>query len=106
MRPSSIVTAFNLCSSGKHRLDISKAELLENGAPVSSDRQDGRTGWHDSGNRYRLSLDVLHQDSKYSLRATVRTDGGADSTGEVILKVVLSDYHHEVNDVPVGVRLR
>jgi hexosaminidase len=78
-------------SSGKHRLDISKAELLENGSLVSSDQHDGTTGWHDSGNRYRLSLDVLHQDSKYSLRATVRTDGGADSTGEVMVKVVLFD---------------
>ena len=78
-------------SSGKHRLDISKAELLENGSPVSSDRHDGMTGWHDSGNRYRLSLDVLHPASKYSLRATVRTDGGADSTGQVMLKVVPSN---------------
>jgi hexosaminidase len=78
-------------SSGAHRLDISKAELLENGSPVSYDRHDGTTGWHDSGNQYRLSLDALHPSSKYSLRATVRTDGGADSTGAVMVKVVPSD---------------
>jgi hypothetical protein len=36
----------------------------------------------------RLSLDVLHTASKYSLRATVRTDGRSDSTGEVMVKVV------------------
>jgi hypothetical protein len=45
-----------------------------------------------SGNQYRLSLDVLHPTSKYLLRATVRTDGGADSTGQVTVKVVPSDH--------------
>ena len=75
-------------SSGAHRLDISKAELLENGSPVSSDQHDGTTGWHDSSNRYRLSLVALHPGSKYSIRAAVRTDGGADSTGAVLLKIV------------------
>jgi hexosaminidase len=74
-----------LYSSGEHRLEIQKVELLEDGKVVSVDEHAGSTGHVDSANTYKLKLPKLNPQSKYVLRAKVRADGGNDSNGEIYL---------------------
>ena len=70
---------------GAHRLDIAWAELLENGRVVSRDEHEGRTGGRNRDNLYRLVLPTYNKNAKYTLRASIRSDGGNDSNGEILL---------------------
>lgn len=70
---------------GQCRLDIKDAQLLEDGVPVATDAHEGRTGGDDSKNEYRFNLRAVKPGAKYTLRATVRTDGGTDSNGDIYL---------------------
>jgi len=68
---------------GKHRLDIEWVELLEHGTCIARDEHPGITGYADSKNLYRLAIDEVHAGRRYTVKASVRSDGGTESNGEV-----------------------
>lgn len=73
---------------GRCRLDIQWVELLEDGNVVAREEHPGVTGAYDDGNVYRLNLGSKKEGAKYVLRASVRADGGHDSSGFVRLAAV------------------
>ena len=82
---AAVYVAYFSYSGGACRLDIEWAELLEDGVPVSRDTHAGTTGGDDRGNEYVLQVYTFKPGAKYTLRASVRTDGGTDSTGDIFL---------------------
>ena len=72
-------------TGGGHRLDISKVELLADGKPVATDAHQGQTGGSSKDNTYTLTLENAKDSATYKLRATVRSDGGTDSNGEITI---------------------
>jgi len=72
-------------SGGTHRLDIAWAEILENGKSVARDEHAGTTGYRNSANTYKLKLPAVKGGAKYTLRASVKSDGGTDSNGTIKL---------------------
>jgi hexosaminidase len=72
-------------TGGACRLDIEWAALLVNGVEAARDTHAGRTGAADSANAYKLKLDQLPAGAKVVLAAKVRSDGGADSNGEITI---------------------
>ena len=73
-------------ASGLHRLDISKVELLEDGKVIHTDEHHGITGGSSQNNVYSLSLGSFKKGAKYSLRASIHSDGGTDSNGTIYLQ--------------------
>jgi len=71
-------------SGGAHRLDIEWAELVVDGVSAGRDAHAGTTGGADRDNTYRLKLP--RAGGKVVLRASVRTDGGTDSRGQIFLQ--------------------
>jgi len=71
---------------GTHRLDIEWAAILENGNELSRDAHEGTTGGSNRDNTYKFKLDNFKAGAKYTLKASVRSDGGNDSTGSITLK--------------------
>lgn len=72
-------------TDGECRLDIGWVELLVGDKVVARDEHFGRSGGEVVNNVYRLKLDKVEPNAKYTLRANVRTDGGTDSNGEIRL---------------------
>ncbi len=72
-------------TSGTHRLDIQWAALLEDGVEIDRDTHNGSTGTSSSNNSYALTLPKVTSGATYVLRASVRSDGGTDSNGDVML---------------------
>lgn len=72
-------------TKGKCRLAIESVELLANGVSVSMDRHPGLAGGRPSANAYTLRLTEHNRDAACQLRAFVRSEGGRDSFGEVLL---------------------
>lgn len=70
---------------GEDRLDIQWVELAENGKTIQRVEHPGRTGHDNSGNAYRIHLDALAPNAKYTLRASVRADGGDKSNGDIYI---------------------
>lgn len=70
-------------TGGAHRLDIEWAEILQNEAVVARDAHKGTTGARDQGNDYTLRIPSVAAGAKFTLRASVRTDEGNDSNGEI-----------------------
>ena len=85
VKDAGVYVAYFSYSRGADRMDIEWAELLENGVPISRDTHPGTTGGADSGNQYVLQVYTFKPGAKYTLRASVRTDGGTDSNGDVFL---------------------
>ena len=75
-------------SKGAHRMDIQWAALLEDGKEVSRDAHHGITGGRNDKNTYVLELEELRPGARYVLQASVRSDGGTDSNGEVWLRAL------------------
>ncbi|NWK57621.1 family 20 glycosylhydrolase [Verrucomicrobiaceae bacterium N1E253] len=73
-------------TGGLHRMDIDKVELLENGKVIHSDEHPGITGGKSSDNVYNLPVKQLKPGARYSLRATMHSDGGTDSNGTITLQ--------------------
>ncbi len=73
-------------TDGAHRLDIRWVELELNGKIVSRDEHDGTTGGRDLENTYLLKVEAPVTGAAVVLRASVRSDGGADSNGEVRIR--------------------
>jgi len=85
IKDASVFVAYFSYSGGACRLDIEWAELLENGVPISRDTHAGTTGGADQGNVYVLQVYMFKPGAKYTLRASVRSDGGTDSNGDIFL---------------------
>ena len=72
-------------SKGGHAAQMKEVELLENGKVVSSDRHTGRTGYENSKRVFQLELNQVEPHAQYQLRFSIRSDGGSDSTGRILL---------------------
>jgi len=68
-------------TKGRHALLITRVELLDGDRSVASAVHDGRAGSSNSANVY--NLDVPSSVAAPVLRITCRTDGGADSHGQI-----------------------
>jgi hexosaminidase len=75
-------------TDGADRLDVSWVALEENGTEIGRDTHDGSTGASDKKNVYSLFVPTVKAGAKYVLRAQVRSDGGTDSTGSVMVTPV------------------
>ncbi|BCM89015.1 beta-hexosaminidase [Abditibacteriota bacterium] len=73
-------------TEGEHRLDISWAQLEQNGKVLARDEHTGLTGGATKDNVYHLVVPALTAGEKVLLRARVRADGGSDSNGEISVK--------------------
>lgn len=69
---------------GAHRLDIAWAELVGDGRSLGRVEQPGRTGTWDENNRYAFRI-AEPAPRQILLRASVRSDGGTDSHGEIFV---------------------
>ena len=67
--------------SGAHGLDISWAALLENGVEIDRDTHAGFTGLPPTKPLYIFRLSAFRPGATYTLRASVASRGGTDSTG-------------------------
>jgi hexosaminidase len=72
-------------TGGAHRLDIESLEVLQDGQVVACDEHPGRTGGQNVDNVYTVVIPAVKPDAKYTLKARVRSDGGADSNGQILL---------------------
>lgn len=71
-------------TAGAHRLDIDWAEIVVDGKPLTRDAHKGVTGAKSQNNTYAFTLPA--GGGRVLLRAQVRSDGGADSNGEILLE--------------------
>jgi hypothetical protein len=67
-------------------LDIKEARLLANNTEITRDTHNGTTGNEHRGNSYKLKLTDFAFGTKYSVSATIRSDGGNDSHGTIYIK--------------------
>lgn len=72
-------------TGGKCRLDVGWAALLIDGKEVSRDAHAGSAGAHNLNNLYTLSLPEHPAGAKVTLQVELRSDGGTDSSGEVVM---------------------
>ncbi|HVT13726.1 MAG TPA: beta-N-acetylhexosaminidase [Fimbriimonadaceae bacterium] len=72
-------------SWGEDRLDIQWIEIREDGQVVQRVEHLGRTGADNKDNAYRIHLDHIKPGAKYTLRASVRADGGDKSNGDIYI---------------------
>jgi hexosaminidase len=72
-------------TGGEHRLDIAWARITANRTPVAEDRHLGITGFDSKDSTYTLEIDAFDPEAEYALEARVRSDGGANSQGEIFL---------------------
>ncbi|MCB0826845.1 MAG: family 20 glycosylhydrolase, partial [Armatimonadetes bacterium] len=68
---------------GGHRLDIEWVEILINGQVAGRDEHPGQTGLETFGNTYRFDGLMVPADAKVTIRASIRSDGGSDSNGDI-----------------------
>jgi hexosaminidase len=71
-------------TEGAHGLDIAWAALLEDGKEISRDTHDGFTGGKPRKPAYTLDVPSPKPGAKYTLRALVAGNGGANSRGNVL----------------------
>ncbi len=72
-------------TGGAHRLDIEWAEILEDDQSLGQDKHLGITGGRTEQNVYYLRIPEVQEGKTYTLQASVRSDGGDDSAGEVLV---------------------
>ncbi len=71
---------------GAHRLDIKAVTLVLDGKEAVKDEHDGYTGTSHMKNYYKLKVpDDMTGNNECILRALVRSDGGTDSYGKVVI---------------------
>jgi hexosaminidase len=75
-----------LYERGAHALEIQSVTLLQDGREISRDEHKGRAGSEHVGNDYHLRVDAVKPGATYMLRARVRSAGGTDSNGVVLLR--------------------
>jgi hexosaminidase len=70
---------------GQHAVQIQSVTLLEDGRESSRDEHVGVTGAAHEKNTYHLRLAATKAGATYTLRARIRTNGGTDSYGDVLV---------------------
>ena len=75
-------------TGGGCRLDMKDVVLLANGVEAARDGHEGRTGGSNVDNIYTLAVPAQKAEAKYTLKANVRSDGGTDSNGEVLVRAM------------------
>jgi alpha-N-acetylglucosaminidase len=75
-----------LFERGAHRLEMKGIVLLQNGTALAEDNHEGRTGNEHVNNLYHFKIPMAVPGARYTVKATVRTSGGSNSTGSVWLK--------------------
>lgn len=78
--------AMFIFTGGEHRLDIEWAELVVDGGTPIRDTHAGKAGGVTERNEYMFKGVVAKAGSKVILRASVRSDGGNDSAGEIFVE--------------------
>jgi len=73
-------------TGGSHRLDIKSAEIWVNDQKVAEDIHDGQTGGSHKGNQYNFKDLPIPAGASVRLSATVRPDGGTDSSGNIYIE--------------------
>ena len=73
-------------AKGANRLDIRSVSLLRNGVEIASDKHAGSTGHKHSQNVYQLKLKDFAFNTKYELKAEIRSNGGTQSYGGIYLR--------------------
>ena len=71
---------------GAHKIEIKKVELLEDGKVIAVDEHEGAAGSKHVNNQYRLFVENYNSVSKYVVRAHIRSHGGNDSYGDLVLE--------------------
>jgi hexosaminidase len=79
------LTVVLLYQRGLHALEIESVALFEDGREIRRDNHKGRTGAAHVENTYRLNVPAPKAGATYTLRARIRSDGGTDSYGVVLL---------------------
>lgn len=87
-------------SWGDDRLDIQWVELLADGKLLQRVEHLGRTGGESKDNVYKMRLAGFKPGVKFTLRASVRSDGGDKSNGDIY--ILPSTHGIPAVDVPVG----
>ena len=73
-------------TKGAHRLDIQSVTLVADGKEISTDAHYGFAGTPNNANVYNLNIPAnVQANNDCIIRASVRSDGGTDSTGSVFL---------------------
>lgn len=70
---------------GNHGVEIESVTLLRDGVEVSRDAHTGTSGWQHVNNLYRLALHHHEPGASYRLEVRLKSSGGTDSTGRVVL---------------------
>ncbi len=73
-------------TSGAHRLDVTKVQILADGKPVATDEHHGFAGKPSHNNTYKLPMSSFDKAAHYTLEVVGFTDQGTDSHGEIMLK--------------------
>jgi hexosaminidase len=73
-------------TGGGCRLDIQWAELRVGGRTVAADRHWATAGGRHEKNVYTLEVKEFRAGDEVALRASIRSDGGTDSRGEIYVK--------------------
>ncbi|KAH0791834.1 family 20 glycosylhydrolase [Histomonas meleagridis] len=71
---------------GKHRLDMKDVKVTCDGKTQMKDKHEGTTGAHHTNNVYRVTIDKYK--APVILKAKVRSDGGNDSNGNILIRKV------------------
>jgi hexosaminidase len=70
---------------GQHGLQIQSVALLEDDREIDRDEHLGSTGASHEKNTYHLRISAVKAGATYTLRTRLRTTGGTDSFGDVLL---------------------
>ena len=79
-------------TSGKHQLQFRNVSLLENGAEIGKQVQQGAAGANPASFDYTFKLPAAAKPGAvYTLRAEIRSDGGNDSNGTICVFPAAAD---------------
>lgn len=72
-------------TGGQGRTEMEWVELRENGKVVQRVTRPGSTDWKLRSNDYLFELSSYNPRSRYAMRASIRTAGGTDASGDIYL---------------------
>ena len=72
-------------TGGQGRTEMEWVELRENGKVVQRVTRPGSTDWKLRSNDYPFELPSYNPRSRYAMRASIRTAGGTDASGDIYL---------------------
>ncbi|MCE5250265.1 beta-N-acetylhexosaminidase [bacterium] len=72
--------------TGANGVTIEWAAILENGREMARDTHEGVSGKRRAGHNYRFRVDTTRPGARYTLRVSLRGDGGTDTKGTLLLR--------------------